>query len=189
MYGSFTRQAHLDIGVGTGYFLRRLLETDWIPQRLIIADRSRNCLEYTSRRLRNIPHETLQLDVLSIDPASHQDLEGIESAAANFLLHCLPQGIASAQELVDFAARILGDGGVFFGSTITGQAAGQQVTSRTVMQLFNRLQIFGNRDDNADQLHELLSSRFVHCRIGAAGCVTLFAASNAELDELPAGVA
>ena len=185
LYSRYTRSRHLDIGVGTGYYLQRLLDSGWSPARLVLADANLDCLAYASRQLSDVPHETVQLDVLNIDPQLAARLDNVASIAANFLLHCLPQGIASANGLADFAAQVLGDEGVFFGSTITGEVAGQQPTSRTVMRLFNRLHIFGNRGDNVYQLQMLLSSRFAQCRIRSSGCVTMFAASNARLAELP----
>ncbi|MGI9515632.1 MAG: hypothetical protein ACR2NP_01185 [Pirellulaceae bacterium] len=185
MYERFSRPRHLDIGVGTGFYLQRLLNTDWNPCRLILADANPDCLEYASRQLADVPHETVQIDVLDLDPQLAARLGTVESIAANFLLHCLPHGIASADGLADLASEILVDDGIFFGSTITGEVAGQQPTSRRVMRLFNRLHIFGNRGDNVYQLQMLLSSRFAHCRIRSAGCVTMFAASNAPLAELP----
>src|SRR5438876_5644469 len=82
---------HLDVGVGTGYFLDRCRFASPSP-RLALMDLNSNCLAVAGRRIARYDPEAYRANVLEPFPFR---VPKFDSVGMNYLLHCLPGSIRS----------------------------------------------------------------------------------------------
>jgi ubiquinone/menaquinone biosynthesis C-methylase UbiE len=172
-YDRHVGRRHLDLGVGTGWYLERCA---WPVERpeLTLLDLNENSLSLGARRLRRYAPRTARANVLAALPLGKARFE---SAAANYLLHCLPGRIESkAATLAGNVRPFLEPGGVLFGSTILGRGVPHTSLSRQLMRIYNRKGIFSNAEDDERGLEQGLASAFEDVEIEVVGAVALFAA-------------
>lgn len=169
LYKSHISASHLDIGVGTGFFLDRCSFPD--DSRIVLIDLNPNSLEATARRIIRYKPITYRRNVL--EPLS-LDTEPFGSIAMNYLLHCIPGNIRSKAAAFDHIDEYLSPGGVLFGSTILQGGVERSGLAKRLMALYNKKGIFSNTEDDLDGLKEELRSRFSDSYVEAVGCVGLF---------------
>ncbi|MFK7778048.1 MAG: class I SAM-dependent methyltransferase [Gimesia sp.] len=163
---------HLDVGVGTGYYLDRCsFPTPEI--RLGLLDLNRNSLEATANRVNRYTPELYQVDILQSLP---QQSQRFDSVSLNYLLHCLPGDLASKAVLFDHLESWLNPGTIISGSTILSAGVPRGLAARRLMQFYNQKQIFSNTADGLDELQSQLTSRYTDVKINVIGCVALFRA-------------
>src|SRR5947207_703451 len=77
---------HLDIGVGTGYFLRKI---HLVPseQRIGLLDLNKECLDYAKKKLHLYHPEVYQQDIFE---SFTSIINKFDSVSLNYVLHCLP---------------------------------------------------------------------------------------------------
>jgi hypothetical protein len=127
-----------------------------------------------ARRLRRYAPKTVRANVLDPFPLGEARFE---SAAANYLLHCLPGRIESkAARLAENVRPYLDPGGVLFGSTILGGGEAQTALGRRLLQVYNAKGIFSNAYDDEGGLQRGLGCVFDDVVIERVGSVALFAA-------------
>ena len=78
---------HLDVGVGTGYFLDKCRFSSEAP-RVALMDLNRDCLAVAERRIARYRPETYQANVL--EPVVF-DAPRSDSIGMSYLLHCVPR--------------------------------------------------------------------------------------------------
>jgi hypothetical protein len=163
---------HLDVGVGTGWFLDRCSWPVESPK-ITLVDLNENSLSAASERIRRYAPATVQANVL--DPVDLGDAR-FDSIGANFLFHCLPGGTEwKAATVVSNLRPYLAAGGVFFGSTILGHGVDHSLLGRRLMRLYNRKGIFSNVEDDRRGLEQGLASELTDVEIEVVGAVALFA--------------
>jgi len=163
---------HLDVGVGTGYFLDRAKYSSPTP-RLGLLDLNGNSLTHTARRLIRYSPEIYQADVLQ--PIAVR-AEPFDSIGLNYLLHCLPGPMDAKAAAFDNLAPLLRPGGTIFGGTVLRHGIRLPLQARWLMAAYNAMGIFGNGRDSLDGLRAELESRFDDVSIETHGCVALFRA-------------
>ena len=171
-YDRYVGARHLDVGVGTGWFLDRCSWPVEAPQ-ITLLDLNENSLSAASKRIHRFAPTTVQANVL--DPI---DLGGLsfDSIAANFLFHCLPGTLAwKAATVASNLRPALASGGVLFGSTILGRGVQHNVLGRRLMRLYNRKGIFSNTEDDLQGLEQGLATQLTDVEIEVVGAVALFA--------------
>lgn len=162
---------HLDVGVGTGWFLDHCSWPIEQPQ-ITLLDLNTNSLSAAADRLRRYEPRTVQANVL--DPVDLGDAR-FDSIGANFLFHCLPGGLEwKAATVASNVRPYLTSGGVVFGSTILGQGVAHNLLGRRLMRLYNRKRIFSNLDDEQQGLERGLASKLSEVEIDVVGAVALF---------------
>ena len=172
LYNEHISDRHLDIGVGTGYFLDRCRFPSSTPT-LALFDLNPHSLEATAKRLRRYApscHAGNVLEPINIG------LSDFGSIGLNYLLHCLPGNLKSKSIVFGHVKPLLRDGGVLFGSTILGDAAQQNFLARKLMKSYNAKGIFSNASDRLQDLEPGLKAHFSECTIRVEGCVALFSA-------------
>ena len=169
-YNRHVSEAHLDVGVGTGYFLDRCRFPVAQP-RLALYDLNPHSLRVAARRLRRYDPAIHHGDVLQPAPIEPQSFDSI---GLNYLLHCLPGTIAGKSVVFDHLKPLLRPGGVFFGSTVLTGGVQHDPVSRGVLALYNRRGIFSNLQDDLDGLRESLATRFERHEVEICGRVALF---------------
>lgn len=170
-YNEHVSGKHLDVGVGTGYFLDQCTIPTRTPS-IALADLNPNSLDVTAKRLQRYNpsiHVANVLEPLQIEPAD------FDSIAINYLLHCLPGDIPSKAVVFKNLKLLLNQGGVIFGTTILGKGIQRNVLAKTLMQIYNSKRIFANQDDNAADLESALKGNFRRRSIHVIGCVAFFA--------------
>jgi hypothetical protein len=162
---------HLDVGVGTGYFLDRCHYGTDTP-RIGLMDLNTNCLEAAGRRVARFAPEVHVANVL--EPI-HIDTPNFDSVGLNYLLHCLPGTIESKAVVFEHLAPLVNAGGTVFGATLLHDGVDRNWLARQVMDRNNRHGIFSNADDDLDGLRRVLSQHLSEPSIDVVGCVALFA--------------
>jgi len=163
---------HLDIGIGTGYFLDRARFASADPQ-ITLLDPNRHCLEKAAGRLTRYSPRLVEADGLVPLPA---DLGTFSSVGLNYLFHCLPGTMATKAVLLDHLCPHLAEDAVVFGSTIIQGDAPRSLAARKLMSVYNSKGVFGNEHDTLDRVGEELRRRFQDVDVELVGCVALFSA-------------
>ena len=186
-YNENVSAEHLDVGVGTGYFLDKCRFPVSSP-RLTLVDLNPNCLRATARRVRR-RHPSYDLAGVHLANAlGPLDLGEAKfgSIAVNYVLHCLPGGLSSGDQTSgDRTSKSavlrnlkpwLRPGGVLFGATILGAGVEHGFLARKLMDVYNAKGIFSNRLDSAEGLRAALGRHFEVASLRVVGCVALFSA-------------
>lgn len=171
-YRAHVTASHLDVGVGTGYYLDHCRFPVAAP-RIALLDLNPETLRFSSRRIARYEPKAYLRNVL--EPFT---LEGarFDSVAANYLLHCLPGSLQSKSVVFDHLKQHMNPGAVIFGSTLLGDSAALGWAGRRLMNFYNEKGIFSNREDTWAELERALAARFREVSMHSVGCAALFAA-------------
>jgi hypothetical protein len=173
---------HLDVGVGTGYFLDHCRFPDERP-RLGLMDVNEPCLETTTCRVSRYRPEVYRANVLA--PITF-GARPFESLALNYLLHCLPGTLETKGAVFENLAPLVNPGGVVFGATLLHGGVHRNRLARHVMKWCNARGIFSNAGDDVDGLQLVLGTHLVDAVIEVVGCVALFSGRVRATDAGPA---
>lgn len=170
-YNKYMGSKHLDIGVGTGYYLQQcnqLKKTD-----LALMDLNPHCLEESQRNLKekSISLTTYHADIYQPQPQLYGHFNSI---AMNYLLHCLPGTLREKGTCIANAVAMLNNGGIFFGATILGSKGLHTKAGYALLNVYNNKGIFCNREDNLEDLKHILTQNLDEVEITVQGCVALF---------------
>lgn len=163
---------HLDVGPGTGSFLDRADPP--LHTRITLLDPHPDVLAHASRRLARWQPAAVQANVLLPLPLTDQ----FDSAALNYVLHCLPGPLERKAAAVRHVARVLTPQGVLFGATVLGIAGPHTPLLRAVLWFVNRQHYFDNLGDTEQGLRDLLMASFREVDIRVQGAVAVFAARH-----------
>ena len=170
LYNQNITSNHLDVGVGTGYFLDKCNFSS--PQvRLGLMDLNIHSLKATQRRVARYTPEVYAHDVYKpID----LEIECFDSIGMNYLLHCLPGKMSTKAEVFKNLNKILKARGKIFGSTILQGGVERSPIAKKLMEHYNAKKIFTNVDDDLDTLEKILRDNYSEHSISISGCVALF---------------
>jgi SAM-dependent methyltransferase len=163
---------HLELGVGTAYFLDRCRFPDARP-RVTLVDLNPTVLTVAAARISRYQPQVIRANVLEPLPVP---AGGYDSVGMNFLLHCLPGDWPAKGAVFAHAATALRPGGRVFGGTILADGVNTTAPARALMRLYNSRGIFHNARDDLAGLDEELAGRFAEHRLTVRGCVGLFEA-------------
>lgn len=175
LYDQHVSDRHLDVGVGSGYFLDRCRFPVPDPT-LALLDFSEGSLRFTARRVRRYAPVSYRADILQPLAPAAIDLAPFRSIGLNYVLHCLPGDLRDKARVFGHLRGLLADDGVLFGSTILGRPAPKGLLARRVMALYNRRGIFSNQRDTRELLDSALAQHFGQHEIRMRGSVALFVA-------------
>jgi len=178
LYNENVSGRHLDVGVGTGYFLDRCRFPIGAPT-IALLDLNPNSLAATAKRLRRYAPSCHQGNVL--DPVDF-GMCRFDSIGLNYLLHCLPGNLRTKSTVFHHLKLLLSDKGVLFGSTILGKDVQRSLPARSLMNLYNAKGVFSNLSDCKQDLEAGLDSHFDEYAVRVQGCVALFSARKPKLD-------
>ncbi|RTP93722.1 class I SAM-dependent methyltransferase [Enterobacter sp. WCHEn045836] len=164
---------HLDIGVGTGYYLTHAPS----DCKISLMDLNTASLNAASARAREpqIIHK-INHDVFEPYPVHLNN--HFDSISMFYLLHCLPGTMPDKDIVIENAKMALTNGGVLYGATILGEGIKHNSFSAKLMHIYNRKGIFSNRQDSKEELERILSNHFHKVDITVKGAVALFSASK-----------
>ncbi|MFO1102817.1 MAG: class I SAM-dependent methyltransferase [Methylocystis sp.] len=167
---------HLDVGVGTGYFLDRCRFPMPTP-RIALMDLNRDALQFAARRIARYRPEIYVRNVLE-----QIDVDGakFDSLGVNYLLHCLPGDMATKARAFDFLSPLLNSGAIVFGSTLLLGGVARSFAAQRLMAFYNSKGIFSNTQDDFDALKRELEKRFDAVNVETVGCAVLFSGKARE---------
>ena len=170
LYNRHVTTNHLDVGVGTGYFLDRCRFPSEAP-RVALMDLNPNALEFASKRLGRYKPETYRRNVLAPIVINGGRFG---SVGINYLLHCIPGTIESKSVAFDYLKALMNPNAVLFGATLLSGGVPQNWLARHWMDAYNKKEIFSNQNDDLDGLKRALSERFREVSVEVVGCAALF---------------
>lgn len=164
---------HLDVGVGTGYFLKKCLKKE--TKRIALFDLNENSLNSAASKIKKYSPEKYRVNILEkID----LECENFDSISINFLLHCLPNSIKEKAVVFKHLRKYLNTGGIIFGSTILNHNIKKNFLAKKLMEKYNQKGIFDNREDSLEELEIELNRYFDNVEIEVIGCVAIFKAQK-----------
>ncbi|KAL4960974.1 class I SAM-dependent methyltransferase [Aspergillus stella-maris] len=183
-----TSARHMEIGVGTGYYLRAKVDdeqrrtpvtartTNW-PEKLTLVDSSIHCLRKAASRIAHdisTEPECVMADIL--EPLSLQRDEKFDSIALMYVLHCLPVPMATKGRVFENLRGLLADDGVLFGCTILGKGVRHNLLGRVLIWLYNYTGVFDNLGDGKEEILKLIRGNFEEVESEVVGAVLIFRA-------------
>jgi SAM-dependent methyltransferase len=184
LYDSHITARHLDVGVGTGYFLDHATWPDPSPS-VTLVDLNVDALNAAAARIHRLGPRTARRNIL--EPTD--DLPGapFSSVGLNYLFHCLPGPIEEkARRVFDGLVGVLAPDAVVFGATILAAGPSTPRRARALLALLNRRGIFHNTRDHPDGLDRALGETFAEHRVERVGAVAVFMARTPRSDPPPA---
>ena len=170
LYDRHVTANHLDVGVGTGYFLDRCrFPTD--RPRLGLMDLNRNCLNEAGSRVDRYQPEFYRANVLepiAFEPAC------FDSMSMTYLLHCLPGTIQTKGAVFRHLKPFVNRGGVIFGATLLSDGVHRSWAAKRLMAFYNSKGIFTNDHDDLPGLRAMLSEHLTAVSVDVVGCAALF---------------
>lgn len=175
LYNENISSCHLDIGVGTGFFLKHCRFPSIAPH-ITLLDLNENCLGAAKKRIESLHPKTLKANVL--EPFDTTG-EKFASVALNYLFHCLHGPILQkADSVFTHIKPHLEPGAKVFGATITNQSQKLNPMSKKLSGFYNSKGIFSNTEDTVDDLKLVLDRHFIKTSVREFGCVALFRGEN-----------
>jgi ubiquinone/menaquinone biosynthesis C-methylase UbiE len=170
LYNRHVSANHLDVGVGTGYFLDNC--TFPVPNpRLVLVDLKHNSLVVARKRLARYSPQTYQHNALT--PLDIDSL-GFDSIAVNYLLHCLPVTMPAKGTVFEYLKALLNPGGILFGTTLLYGGVDRSLLATCAYYWLNLMGIMTNRHDDVEGLKKSLEIHFTESNIEVIGCSALF---------------
>ena len=178
-YRQHIRDPHLDVGPGTGYFLRAAGLS--LGSRVTLLDPNPNVLRHASRRLRHLDVTSIEADVLKPLPVDGP----FESAALHGVLHCLPGPSSRKAAAVANIASVLSPTGVLFGASVLGRTGTHSWLARRFLAVLNRRGTFDNLEDSEESLRLMLEASFEQVELETVGSFALFTARGPRTGRSP----
>jgi len=169
LYNKNISNNHLDIGVGTGYFLDKC-NFPYIEPKITLIDLNPNCLQIAAKRIARYRPKTYIADIFDRLPLTN---ERFDSASLNYLLHCLPGNFSNKAIVFKNINPYLNPGATVFGSTILGKKS-KSFLAKQLIKLYNAKGIMGNEQDTREDLETVLSQNFDSYSVWEVGSVAFF---------------
>ena len=170
LYDRHVTANHLDVGVGTGYFLDRCRFPSDRP-RLGLMDLNSNCLEAAAIRVAGYRPEVYRANVLAPIPL---EISRFDSLSMTYLLHCLPGTIKTKSAVFWHLKPLLNHAGVIFGATLLSDGVQRSWAAKRLMTFYNSKGIFTNNQDDLSGLRTTLSEHLTDVSVEVVGCAALF---------------
>jgi ubiquinone/menaquinone biosynthesis C-methylase UbiE len=165
---------HLDVGVGTGFYLARAGLTR--SHQVSLLDLNENSLQAAAAQVKQAKVRTFMRDVMQ--PSSEPADTGYDSISLFYLLHCLPGTMDDKETAIANLKRYLSKDGVLYGATILGDEAAHNAIGRMLLRLYNDKGVFHNMADTLNDLQRMLRRQFQNVQIRQHNKVALFVARN-----------
>ncbi len=178
LYNQHISNNHLDVGVGTGFFLDRCHFPSDHP-RLALFDLNPNSLEFTARRMARFQPETYRVNVL--EPIS-VEVSRFDSVGMSYLLHCLPGTIQNKAVVFEHLKSLMNPSGVLFGATLLHEGVKRSWLAKRLMKVYNTKGIFTNTKDDLDGIKQILKQHFSESSVEVVGSAALFWGKNKKMD-------
>jgi len=170
LYKDNVSHNHLDIGVGSGYYLKNVKDR---LSKVALMDLNPNCLEYVKNVLKDKEVSTYQVDILK--DVAEEFYSKYESISCNYLIHCLPDN-GNKEKVFENIAKMLSKDGVAFGSTIIDDYSSSLAIM--VANKFNAKGVFDNKNDTYESIEKYIKNNFAEYTIKQIGSVCVYIMSK-----------
>jgi ubiquinone/menaquinone biosynthesis C-methylase UbiE len=165
---------HLDVGVGTGFFIARAGLTS--SHQVGLLDLNENCLRAAAAQVKQAKVQTFRRDIMQ--PSSEPADTGYDSISLFHVLHCLPGTMDDKETAIANLKRYLSKTGVLYGVTILGAEADHNPIGRMLLKQYNDKGIMHNMADTLDDLQRMLRRQFQNVQVRRHNKVALFVARD-----------
>lgn len=174
-YNQHVSGYHLDLGVGTGYFLDKCTFPSMHPT-VALADISPQTLAKTAKRIKRYRPATYLVNAR--EPLQPSIPTTFDSIGMNYVWHCIPGSIEEKAAVFAHLKPLLNPGGVLFGTTVLGPDPHVQHTllARLFMAVYNATHVFNNQHDTCATLERALAQHFKEYRMHVLGSTAFFVA-------------
>ncbi|KAL8974150.1 MAG: hypothetical protein Q9197_001615 [Variospora fuerteventurae] len=172
---------HLDIGVGTGYYLA---QTDLTGVQVTLADLNQDALDATKDRLvaeGKVKAEDTRCLLHDITRPLPPSCPKFNSMSLYYLLHCMPGPVPAKTAIFSHLKHNLTPDGVISGASILGQDVRHNLFGRLIMAFGNWNGMFDNRADNAVDFDSALREHFHEVETQVRGVIFLWRASKPKV--------
>lgn len=171
LYNRHVSSHHLEVGVGTGYFLDKATFPVAHPH-ITLIDLNPNTLNTTTRRIARYAPHCIVANALEPQPLEAQ----FDSIGMNYVLHTMPGNMRDKAVTFGHLRSYLRDGGVVFGTTLLGQGVVLNPLARGLMGMYNRLKWLSNQQDNKADLVHAIGANFNRYDLQVFGPTAVFEA-------------
>ncbi|MFC2068422.1 class I SAM-dependent methyltransferase [Chloroflexota bacterium] len=172
LYNQYISGNHLDIGVGTGYFLEKCIFPITKP-RLVLVDLNPNSLVLAQKRLVQYQPQVYRRNIL--EPLNlNIDTLGFDSIGITHILHCLPGNMQTKGIVFQHVKSLLNPGGILFGATLLYKGVKRNPLATYLFWWTNVFGFMTNKQDDLEGLEENLRAHFSESHIEVIGCEALF---------------
>jgi ubiquinone/menaquinone biosynthesis C-methylase UbiE len=172
LYNRHVSDEHLDVGVGSGYFLDKCRYPSASPK-ISLFDLNENSLSFTARRIARYDPELYCGDVFDPLPFAAGRFRSVGTSG---LLHCLPGDFSEKSAVFTNVSRCMAPDAVLFGATLVNTPERMNWLAKWTLADFNRRKILSNLKDTPAQLERELSYCFDSVQVWLEGSVALFVA-------------
>jgi SAM-dependent methyltransferase len=166
---------HLDVGVGTGYYISHAGLTS--SHEIGLMDLNEHCLRAAAARVRQAQVLRFKRDLMQ--PFSTvAGTTGYDSISLFYVLHCLPGTMDDKETAIANLKRYLSKTGVLYGATILGEEAAHNSIGRSLLKIYNDKGIFHNLGDTLNDLERMLRRQFRNVEVRRHNKVALFVARD-----------
>ncbi|KAJ5738180.1 S-adenosyl-L-methionine dependent methyltransferase [Penicillium malachiteum] len=169
---------HLDIGTGTGYYLRR----GQIPAstQLTLLDKEHPALEVGLKLCGRSDAQGVIADILYPLPLPEKNFD---SVSLYYLLHCIPATVEEKCAIFANIKRNMTPDGVIHGANMLGKGIKKDSSfAAYIRRGVLRAGIFHNLDDNAYDFEHALRQNFEEVEAAVVGSVFMFRAAKPKYD-------
>lgn len=167
--------SHLEVGVGTGYVLKKVISS---LNQLTIMDLSEDCLEKAGERLSAKSPDLIRQNILEACKSNTL----FDSIALNYVLHCVPGGFRTKGFSFKNLKELMSEDAVIFGLSVVYHYQ-NNVLAKLALWILNKLGIFNNKSDSADELEAELNKYFRYVNVKVINSVIQFEASDYPIEE------
>lgn len=165
-YDSNITNNHIEIGPGTGYFLKKNQYNT-----LQLIDINNDILEDSSKNLEAISKK-IDTHCHNIFSCSSSHINPSRSIGLTYVLHCVPGKIEN--NLNTMIQNIQFDNYNLFGASVVQDPVETNILAETELLWLNRLGIFNNENDTYSGLHEYLEESGMEYNLRLEGYVAIF---------------
>lgn len=173
LFRSNIGKKHLDIGAGTGYYLRKAQ----IPSstELTIIDNEEAALNVAITRSNRPDAHGILADILQPLPVE----EKFDSVSMYYLLHCLPAPVANKCRIFSYLKNNMTADGVIHGANVLGRGVREDSWFAAFIRrgCLNH-GVFHNKEDNAFEFERALRENFLQVETWVVGSIFIFRAAR-----------
>lgn len=173
LFRSNIRKNHLDVGVGTGYYL----DPSSVPAstRLTLVDNEARALAVAKIRSKRPDANTVVADVLKPLPIE----EKFDSVSMYYLLHCIPSPVEKKCHVFSLLKERMTPDGVLTGANVLGKGVARDNSlGAFIRRGCTNHGIFHNKEDNAFEYERALRENFSKVETWVVGSVFVFRAEG-----------
>ena len=177
IYNQNCSKYHLEIGPGTGYFLKNSNLNSTIHE-LTLIDINDQILDYS---MKNLKSEYSNINALNYNLFTDKIPDHIkfDSVGINYVLHCIPGDL---QKKIDTLIHNLGDNNYkLFASTVICDPLHISIIAEYELMLLNSLGIFNNNNDTYQELQEYLENNKFKYNLHKEGYVAILEINTNKL--------